>query len=72
VFSGGKTLREMAEESARNPAVWGEGEDRVGGGRIRQEEAGANRDDFGAWAVGSGHGGRKLGGQDRTTEIVEQ
>ena len=71
MFSGGKTLREMAEESARHPAAWGEGEDGVGGGRIGQEEAGANCDDFGAGAVGSGRGGRKLGGQDRTAEIVE-
>jgi hypothetical protein len=37
-------------------------------GKRRQ---GANRDDFGAGAVGSGRGGRKLGGQDRTAEIVE-
>ena len=39
-FSGGKTLREMAEESARHPAAWDEGEDGVGGGEIGQEEAG--------------------------------
>jgi hypothetical protein len=33
-------LREMAEESARHPVAWGEGEDGVGGGGIGQEEAG--------------------------------
>jgi hypothetical protein len=37
-------------------------------GKRRQ---GVNRDDFGAWAAGSGRGGRKLGGQDRMAEIVE-
>jgi hypothetical protein len=33
-------MREMAEESVWHPTAWGEGEDGVGGGRIRQEEAG--------------------------------
>jgi hypothetical protein len=37
-------------------------------GKRRQ---GANRDDFGAGATGSGRGGRKLGGQDRTAKIVK-
>jgi hypothetical protein len=32
---------------------------------------GANRDDFGAGAAGSGCRGGKLGGQHRTAEIVE-
>jgi hypothetical protein len=43
----------------------------VGGGGIGEEEAGANRDDFGAGAAGSGSRGRKLGGQDRTAQIIE-
>lgn len=64
-------LREMAEESVRHPAAWGEGEDGVGGGGIGEEEAGANRDDFGAGAARSGSGGRKLGGQHRTAQIIE-
>jgi hypothetical protein len=33
-------MREMAEERVWHPVAWGEGEDGVGGDRIRQEEAG--------------------------------
>jgi hypothetical protein len=40
----------------------------VESGKRRQE---ANRDDFGAGAAGSGSGGRKLGGQDQTAQIIE-
>jgi hypothetical protein len=40
-FSGGKSLRGMAEESMWHPVAWGEGEDGVGGGGIGEEEAGA-------------------------------
>jgi hypothetical protein len=39
--------------------------------KLGKRRQGANRDDFRAGAAGSGRGGRKLGGQDRTTEIVE-
>jgi hypothetical protein len=39
-ISGGKPLREMAEESARHPTAWGEGEDGVRGGGIGEGEAG--------------------------------
>jgi hypothetical protein len=63
-------LREMAEESVRHPAAWGEGEDGVGGGGIGQEKAGGIAMTLG-WGGGIGTRGQKLGGQDRTAEIVE-